>query len=149
MSDGGTLPPAGHHPPRPVPDRSTYGAPYWDAARAHRLVLQRCTGCGRLQHFPRPWCTQCLADDLEFVAASGRGTIYSFTVVRRNRNPVFAPRTPYVIALVDLDEGVRVFTGIVDCDPDAVSVGQRVRVCFEDVDDDHSVPLFRLDPEGE
>lgn len=127
---------------RPVPEPTAYAAPYWAAAREHRLVLQHCPRCDRIQHFPRPWCTSCLHDALGYVDASGRGTVYACTVVRRNPHPAFAARVPYVLALVELDEGVRVTSNVVDCDPDTVHVGQRVRVCFEDVDDDHTVPLF-------
>ncbi len=135
-------------PPRPVPEASAYGEPFWAAARDGRLVLQHCPRCDRLQHFPRPWCTVCLNDEMEFVAASGLGAVYSFTVVRRNPNPAFAARLPYVLALIELDEGVRVMSNVVGCDPARVRVGQRVQVCFEDVDDAHRVPLFTpIDPE--
>jgi hypothetical protein len=79
---------------------------------------------------------------LDYVEASGLATVYACTVVRRNRTPAFAARVPYVLALVDLDEGVRLMSNVVDCDPESVHVGQRVRVCFEAVDDTHSVPLF-------
>lgn len=129
-------------PPRPVPEASAYGAPFWAAAHDHRLVLQHCPRCDRLQHFPRPWCTECLNDALDYVEASGLGTVYACTVVRRNPNPSFAARVPYVLALIDLDEGVRLMSNVVDCDPESVHIGQRVRVCFEAVDDIHSVPLF-------
>lgn len=130
-------------PPRPTPESSGYGEPFWAAARDHRLVLQHCPRCERLQHFPRPWCTACLHDALDYVDASGLGTVYSCTVVRRHPNPVFAARVPYVLALIDLDEGVRIMSNVVDCDPATVTVGQRVEVCFEDLDDAHTVPLFR------
>lgn len=134
--------------PRPVPESSRYGEPFWAAARDDRLVLQHCPRCDRIQHFPRPWCTECLNDALDSVDASGLGTVYSFTVVRRNPNPAFAARVPYVVALVDLDEGVRVMSNVVDCDPDTMQVGQRVQVCFEAIDDSDSVPLFRPCPEA-
>lgn len=133
------------HPPRPVPEITGYGAPLWAAAREHRLVLQRCTRCGRVQHPPHAWCTACLHDGLDFVGATGWGTVYSFTVVRRTPNPAFAARVPYVVALVDLDDGVRTCTNVVGCAPETVHVGQRVRVCFEDVDDTHTVVLFTPD----
>jgi len=135
-------------PPRPVPEASPYGEPFWAAAVDGRLVIQHCPRCDRLQHFPRPWCTACLNDAMDYVEASGLGTVYSFTVVRRNPNPVFTARVPYVLALVDLDEGVRVMSNVVDCDPESVAVGQRVRVCFEVVDDAHAVPCFTPEPQG-
>lgn len=131
--------------PRPVPEITGYGAAFWAAARAHRLVLQHCPRCDRFQHFPRPWCTACLNDQMDFVAAAGTGTVYSFTVVRRTPNPSFTGRLPYVLALVDLDEGVRFYTNVVDCDPADVHIGQRVRVCFEDIDSEHTVVLFTPD----
>ncbi len=127
---------------RPVPDADASGAPFWAAAREHRLVVQHCPRCDRFQHYPRPFCTACLHDELEFVDATGRGTVYSFTVIRRAFNPWFAERQPYVYALVDLDEGVRIATNLVDCDPADVRIGARVAVRFEDVDDDHTVVVF-------
>jgi len=135
-------------PPRPIPEASPYGEPYWAAAVDGRLVVQHCPRCNRLQHFPRPWCTACLHDALDYVEASGRGTVYSCTVVRRNPNPAFAARVPYVLALIDLDEGVRVMSNVIGCAPEAVTIGARVRVCFEATDDTHAVPCFTLDPEG-
>lgn len=129
-------------PPRPAPEPSDHGAPYWAAAREHRLVLQHCPRCDRLQHFPRPWCTECLGDGLDVVEASGAGTVYAVTVVRRHPNPAFASRVPYALALVDLDEGVRVMSNVVDCDPESVRVGQRVTVAFESAADGAVVPVF-------
>jgi uncharacterized OB-fold protein len=129
-------------PPRPAPDVSTYGAPFWAAARDHRLVLQHCPRCDRLQHYPRPWCTRCLGDRLDHVDAAGTGVVYSCTVVRRNPAPAFASRVPYVLAIVELDEGVRLFANVVDCDPESVTIGTRVRVTFEDADGGQPVPQF-------
>lgn len=129
-------------PPRPSPDASAYGAPFWAAAKERRLALQHCPRCDRFQHFPRPWCTACLHEPLGFVDVSGLGTVYSCTVVRRNPLPAFGARVPYVLALIDLDEGVRITSNVVGCDPDTVHVGQRVHVCFEEIDDTCTVPLF-------
>jgi uncharacterized OB-fold protein len=131
-------------PPRPAPEITGHAAPFWGAARGGRLVVQRCPACGQYQHYPRPWCTNCLHEEPEFVDASGEGTIYTFTVIRRSPIPAFAARVPYVLAFVDLDEGVRIVTNIVDCDPEAVRIGQRVRARFEAIDDEHTVVLFAL-----
>lgn len=129
-------------PPRPAPEITAHAAPFWAAAREGRLVIQHCPACGHHQHYPRPWCTSCLHEAIEFVDASGEGTIYTFTVIRRSPNPSFAARVPYVLAFVDLDEGVRVVTNIVDCDPESVRIGQRVRARFEPIDDEHTIVLF-------
>lgn len=126
---------------RPAPDVGPEAGAYWAAAREHRLVVQHCGHCDRLQHFPRAYCTVCLADDLEVVEVSGRGTVYSATVVRRPPGPAFTDLVPYVYALIDLDEGVRMTSGVIGCDPDDVRIGQRVRAVFEDLDD-VSVVLF-------
>ena len=130
----------------PLPDLDDpLTAPHWAAAREHRLVLQRCRACGTFQHYPRPWCTTCLSEDLEFVPSPGQGTLYSFTVVRRTANPAFAPLVPYVYGLVDLDEGPRMTTNVVGCPVDDVTIGMRVRARFEDVDDAGTVVLFEPD----
>jgi uncharacterized OB-fold protein len=129
-------------PPRPAPEITAHAAPFWAAARKGMLVIQRCPACGHCQHYPRPWCTNCLHEGVEFVEASGEGTVYTFTVIRRSPNPAFAARVPYVLAFVDLDEGVRLVTNIVDCDPESVRIGQRVQARFEAIDDEHTVVLF-------
>jgi uncharacterized OB-fold protein len=129
-------------PPRPAPEVTGHAAPFWAAARDGRLVIQHCPVCGHYQHYPRPWCTNCLHESPEFVESSGEGTIYTFTVIRRSAIPAFAARVPYVLAFVDLDEGVRLVTNIVDCDAEAVRIGQRVRARFEAIDDEHTVVLF-------
>ena len=129
-------------PPRPAPEITSHAAPFWAAAREGRLVVQHCTACGQHQHYPRPWCTNCLSEAVEFVDSPGVGTIYTFTVIRRAPLPAFAARVPYVLAFVDLDEGVRIVTNIVDCDPDSVRIGQRVRATFEMIDDESTVVLF-------
>lgn len=126
---------------RPAPDLGPEAEPFWDATREHRLVIQHCPDCDRLQHPPRAFCAGCLATDLPFVEVSGRGTVYSSTVVRRPANPAFADLVPYVYALVDLDEGVRLVSSVVGCDPESVTIGRRVRATFED-GDDATIVLF-------
>jgi uncharacterized OB-fold protein len=129
-------------PARPAPEIIGHAAPFWAAAREGRLVIQHCPACGHFQHYPRPWCTNCLHQDPEFVESDGTGTIYTFTVIRRSPVPAFAARVPYVLAFVDLDEGVRLVTNIVGCDPETVRIGQRVQAQFEAVDHEHTVVLF-------
>lgn len=132
---------------RPAPDVGPEAAAFWDATRRHRLVVQHCPHCDVLQHFPRAACAVCLADDLDVVEASGLGTVYACTVVRRPPGAAFADLVPYVYALVDLDEGVRLATGVVGCDPGSVRIGQRVRAVFEDLDDVTVVLFTPLTPE--
>lgn len=121
-------------------------APYWAAAERGELVIQRCDECGRLQHPPRPICLSCLSDAVMFAPASGAGTIYSYTVVHRALIAELRTVVPYVLALIDLDEGVRLVSLIRGCPPESVAVGQRVQVDFERVEGPHggvTLPVFR------
>ncbi len=119
----------------PPPDVTPDTRPYWDAAAAGRLLLKRCRACGEPHHYPRALCPFCGSDDTEWGEASGRGRIYSFSVMRRTPQP-------YAIAYVTLDEGVTMMTNIVDCDLDALRIGQAVRVVFRPSDGGPPVPMF-------
>jgi uncharacterized OB-fold protein len=125
--------------PAPIPDQDS--APYWKALHDGRLLVQRCTDCGRAQLYPRDRCLSCRGP-VTFEEASGRGTIYSFTVIRQNYSRPFRNWIPYVVALVDLEEGPRLMTNIVNCDPEALQVGMAVTATFEVVSDDAGIALF-------
>jgi uncharacterized OB-fold protein len=116
--------------------------PFWDALREHRLVLQRCTGCGHFQHYPRSLCKSCLSDALEFVASPGHGTVGSFTVIHRAPLAELRPLTPYMLALIDLDEGVRMMSNVV-AEPRDVYIGCPVAVDFVDLASEVTLPVFR------
>lgn len=128
---------------RPRPVVQPWAQPFWDAAREHRLVLQHCNACDRPIHYPRVACPHCGADDLGWRAASGRGTLYSFTVVVSNAPSAFIARMPYVVAVVRLAEGVQMLSNVVDCDPAALRCDQPVEVVFERLDDEFTLPMFR------
>ena len=128
--------------PLPVIDPDT--APYWRAAKEHRLLLKRCSSCGKTHFYPRELCPHCHADTVDWIEARGTGSIYSFTVARRPAGPAFKPDAPYVVAIIELDEGARMMTNIVGCPPDSVKIGQRVSVVFEDVTDEISLPKFTV-----
>jgi uncharacterized OB-fold protein len=125
-------------PPIPNPDPDT--RPYWDAAREGRLELQRCTACDVLVWYPRRRCHRCGSDALRWERLSGRATVHAFTVVHRAPDPSVA--VPYVVALVDLVEGARVMTNLVDVDPGDVRIGLAVEVRFRPLDDDVALPVF-------
>ncbi len=129
--------------PRPAPVPDPESAPYWSAGLEGRLVVQRCTACGRHQLYARAHCLSCRSP-VEWVEASGRGTVYSFTVIRQNPSRSFRHMIPFVVALVDLVEGPRLMTNIVGCSPEEVIVGASVRVTFEAVSDEAALPLFEL-----
>ena len=121
--------------PIPAPPVSPESQPFWDAAAAGRLLLKRCEACGEPHYYPRPICPFCGSDRTTWLEASGRGTIYSYSVFRR------AP-VPYAIAYVTLEEGPTMMTNIVDADLDAIRIGQRVRVRFTPTEGGPPVPTF-------
>jgi uncharacterized OB-fold protein len=115
----------------PAPIVNADSRPYWEGARQGKLLLQRCGDCGMLRFFPRHLCTACGSDRTEWTEASGRGTVHSFTIVHRAAFPEFQARTPYVVALIDLEEGPRMMTNIVGDDALGVAIGDAVVVVFE------------------
>ncbi|MCA1830358.1 MAG: Zn-ribbon domain-containing OB-fold protein [Actinomycetota bacterium] len=129
----------------PQPDVETQK--YWDAAADGKLMIKHCRRCGRNIFYPRDHCPVCWATDTEWIEASGRGTVYTFTIVRQNDLPPFNERVPYVVAIIELDEGVRMTSNIEGCAPEDVSCGMRVEVSFrpEQRSDEESVslPVFR------
>ncbi|WP_447918553.1 Zn-ribbon domain-containing OB-fold protein [Achromobacter aegrifaciens] len=130
---------------RPLPQPTRITQPYWDAAKDHRLVIQQCACCKARQFFPREFCTTCLSDSIEWIECAGQGTVYTYTINRRPSNAALTEKVPYVVAMIDLDEGARMMANIVDSPPEAIRIGSRVRVCFEQVSDDITLPQFRLE----
>ena len=123
--------------PLPVPDRDT--APFWEAARAGRLRIQRCAGCGQNVFYPRSVCPNCLSQELSWIDCSGRGSVYSFTVVHRTSSE-FREQVPFTVGLVELEEGVRMMARLDLAEP---AVGTPVKVSFERVSEELSLPHFK------
>ena len=118
---------------------------FWEGVKAHELRYQTCNECQTLVFTPRIHCTNCGSMDLKWNVSSGEGTVYTYTVVRQNRMPGFSDLGPYSIAYIDLDEGFRMMSTVLVDDPTTdVSIGQRVKVEFEDQDEgDFPIPVFR------
>ena len=133
-------------PTRFEPTESVAGAPFWAATRDRRYVLPWCTACERPHWFPREYCPFCLSPELEFREASGAGTVYAVSVMPKPGNPLMRERSPYALALVDLAEGVRVFTEIVGIEPEAVTVGLAVVVGWDPLTDRRNLPVFAPAP---
>ena len=125
----------------PVPDPDT--EPYWEGVRRRELRLPRCGSCGTLWFPPSASCPACSAFDHEWVPVAGTGEIVTYTVIHRAPGPAFAARTPYVVAIIQLAEGPRLLTNVVECSPSEVSIGMRVEVTFEEIAPDAVVPQFR------
>ena len=120
----------------PAPAVNAENKPYFDAAAQGKLIVRKCADCGEHHHYPRSICPHCFSANTQWVDAKGTGTIYTCSVLRRGV-PV-----PYCIAYVTLEEGVSMMTNIVDCDLDAVRIGQKVKVVFKPTDGGPPVPMF-------
>lgn len=117
------------------PEPTVGSEAYWEGARNGKLLLRHCTSCNKVHHYPRALCPYCFSDKLDWREASGKGKVYTYSVMRR------APE-PYVIAYVTLDEGISMMTNIVDCDLDKVRIDQPVKVVFKPSDNGQPVPMF-------
>lgn len=126
----------------PLPVANADSRQYWDGARAGRLMIRRCKGCERTHFMARYLCPHCWSEDLEWIRASGRGRVHSFTVIRRAPLASFAAKVPYVVALIDLDEGPRMMANILGDDALQTRIGDAVAVCFEDRGE-WKVPQFK------
>jgi uncharacterized protein len=123
-----------------------WSAPYWDAAREHRLLFARCTGCSKFNFPAVPFCGVCLTQSIDWVESSGLATLYSFTIVRHGVTPDLLGSLPYVIAVVDINDspGVRMLTNVVDCDLEALQIGDALKVYWHDTPDGVAIPRFTL-----
>lgn len=133
--------------PKPLPTPTHLSRPFWEAAKEHRLVFQRCRVCGARVFYPRDICPgpECFGvGTLDWVQSSGRGWIYSYTISRQPAHPGFVPEVPYVFAIVELEEGVRMNTNIVETGHDELRVGLPVEVVWDDVTPEFSIPKFRV-----
>jgi uncharacterized OB-fold protein len=127
---------------RPLPQPDHVSRVYWEAAARGDVLYQVCPSCGNRQWYPRAVCTACGADP-EWATASGRGTVHTYTVVRQNLGRPWRDMTPYVVAMVELEEGPRIMTNITDCDPDEVRIGMPVEAYTVTVEDGLGLPFWR------
>ncbi|MEK7217214.1 MAG: OB-fold domain-containing protein [Chloroflexota bacterium] len=131
--------------PRPLPQPDPLTQPFWDAASGGRLVVQRCGGCGYYNHPPRPLCDHCSSQDLSFEPVSGRGTLYSFTVMRQRNVAGFEEEVPYLNLLVELEEQPLLFmiSRLPGSAVEGLAIGQPMEVFFEPADEGIALPQFR------
>jgi uncharacterized OB-fold protein len=130
--------------PRPIPTPTSISRPFWEGTKQGKLLLQRCRACGTHQYYPRPVCMRCMSRELEWKEASGRGTVYSYTVTHLPPEG-FEGREPYVLVSVDLAEGARMLGTLLDVAPDAVRIGMPVRATYERLTDDITLLQFAAD----
>ena len=134
---------------RPIPVPNEWTKPFWDAARQGVLALQRCQSCGHFQHPPYATCVNCISTDLTFEAVPGTGTIYSYTIMYHAGDRRFAAVIPYASIIVELDAapGALLAGNLLDVPYTESKVGRRVEVVFQPLNDDITLPQFRLAPE--
>jgi uncharacterized protein len=131
------------HIPASMLQQDSDSRPYWEGLAQGELRIQRCKVCAQAVFYPRALCPHCHSDQLEWIVASGRGTIYTYTVAHQAFG-LFAEDVPFVIALVELEEGVRMLSRIVDAPRERVTIGAAVHVTFEGAGEDLTLPYFRL-----
>ena len=127
----------------PLPQKTPETAPFFDGLNEHKLMIQRCNACGPY-FYPRPFCPSCFSWDVEWFEASGKGTLYSFVI--NNRTPPYIGDKPFIIAIVELEEGPRMMTNLlgVEADPAKVKCDMPVVIDYVKKSDDVTLPMFRL-----
>lgn len=138
--------------PAPDPFVSDDAKPFWEATTRHRLVLPRCASCSTFIWYPRGFCPACGTFDIGWIETPGTGSVYSFSIPRRGQG-AYRHAAPYVLAYVEIDvpgpadgetlPGPRIITNIVDCEPESLSIGDRVAIVFHDTASGHALPRFR------
>ena len=127
----------------PLPLITPVSKPFYKAAREHKLLIQRCQDCNRNIFYPKSVCPYCLSSNLEWFESSGKGKVYSHTTSMSSIPEAFQGAEPYTIVVVDLEEGVRMLSWIVDCEPEDVRCDMAVEVTFKDLTDDIALPMFK------
>lgn len=128
---------------KPLPHIDEESRPWWEAVQRHELYVQKCRNCGDLRYHPRALCTNCMSSRTEWVRCKGTGKIYTFTVTNQNQAAGFRDSLPYVMAWVEVDEGLKMLTNIVDCAPEQVKIGMPVEAVFDDVTPEVTLVKFR------
>ena len=131
-------------PDKPLPFVTVISQPFWEGTRRHEFLLQQCRGCGAVQFPPKEVCSSCWSAEFGWTGAAGTGTVYTYTVIYRAGMPAFQDDVPYPIVIVELDEGPRVMSNLVNCDLEQVAVGMPVRMVWEDRTDE--ISMYKFEP---
>ena len=128
---------------KPLPEIQPWSRQFWEGTKQHKLLIQKCKDCSAKIFYPRKICPECWSPNLSWTESSGRGKVYSYSVTMAGVEERFTEDLPFILALVDLEEGIRMMTNIINCKPEEVSIGMDVEVVFEDVTEDVSLPKWR------
>lgn len=129
---------------KPLPAMQGLAGEFYNFCKQHELRFQRCANCGTWRHVPREMCAACGAFEWEWARSSGRGTVYTWTVAVRPMHPAFQADVPYAPVVVEMEEGVRLLSTVVDCAPDDLAIGMPVEVVFDDVTAEVTLPRFKV-----
>ena len=127
----------------PRPEISELTKPFWEAAKRHELVIQRCKSCDSFFFFPRSACPECLSPEVEWVQVSGKGRLHTWTVVRQPAHPGFKDDVPYIYAMIQLDEGPRMISNLVECSLEDAKVDMPVTAVFDDITPEWTLVKFK------
>jgi len=128
---------------KPIPTPSEDSVPYWEATKKHKLKVQKCRDCPSFWFPPAEVCSECTSDAYDWTAVSGKGRVFSFVIYHRAYHPGFKEELPYVVAVIELDEGPRMLSNVIGCKPEEVRCDMPVEVVFEDITDEVTLPKFR------
>lgn len=128
---------------KPLPQITPETREFWQGCKRHELLIQRCKDCGTYRHYPRPMCPKCSSWNVEWAKVSGKGKVYTWIVAVQPFHPGFFSDVPYAVVIVELEEGVRVVSNIVDCKPEDIYIGMPVEVIFDDVTEEVTLPRFK------
>ncbi|RLC72401.1 MAG: hypothetical protein DRI26_03045 [Chloroflexi bacterium] len=128
---------------KPLPVITAETREFWQGCKRHELVFQRCKDCGTYRHYPRPMCPSCGSWNVEWAKVSGKGKVYTYIIAHQPFHPAFVNDVPYAVVVVELEEGVRLVSNIVDCKPEDIYIGMPVEVIFDDVTEEVTLPRFR------
>ena len=134
---------AEYRKPLPNPLHREASLPFWEGAKRHELVMPRCKMCDRLFFYPREACPECLSPEIDWVKVSGRGRLHSFTVIHQPANPAFQEDVPYIYAMIQLDEGPRMISNLVECPVEDARVDMPVVAVYDDVTPEVTLVKFR------
>jgi uncharacterized OB-fold protein len=128
---------------KPLPEMQPWSKEFWKASKQHKLLIQECRDCNSKIFYPRKLCPECWSSNLSWLESSGKGRIFTFSITMTGVEKKFQEDLPYILALVDLKEGVRMMTNIVECKPEEVKIGMDVEVVFEDITEEFALPKWR------
>jgi uncharacterized protein len=127
---------------KPLPIIQPWSKPFWEGTRKRKLLIQKCKNCGKTIFYPKKYCPECRSPDIEWVESSGEGKVYSFSTLYLGVHPRFEENAPYTIGIIELREGVRLMSNIVNCKPQDIQCDMPVKVTFEDVTNEITLPKF-------